>query len=313
MSNLERDPQESLCGGRAGVAAEPVRELLSGREVVLGGARGMRVTRTLPSRERRMVGAWCFVDQFGPEDLTASSGMRVPPHPHMGLQTVTWLVEGEVMHRDSLGSHQLIRPGQLNLMTAGEAISHSKETPPEHSPALHGVQLWVALPERHRAVDPAFEHHAELPTRADTGVTVTTLMGDFAGAVSPARIHSPLVGAEVAFAPGADTRLPLDPAMEYAVLALSGEVEIEGVRLGRGPLLYLGRDRSDLAVSAGEAARVLFIGGEPFEEQIVMWWNFVGRSHEDIVRAREDWPSRPVGSPWNAGPRSPMAPQPTCR
>jgi redox-sensitive bicupin YhaK (pirin superfamily) len=157
MSNLERDPQEASCGGLVGVAEVPVRELVIGREVVLGGSRGMPVTRTLPSRGRRMVGAWCFADAYGPTDLTETPGMQVPPHPHTALQTVSWLVEGEVMHRDSIGSEQLIRPGQLNLMTAGRGIAHSERTLPEHSPWLHGVQLWVALPGDDRNVEPHFE------------------------------------------------------------------------------------------------------------------------------------------------------------
>ena len=136
MSNLEASPQETACGGRATVAVEPVREVLVGRPVALGGPRGMTVVRTLPNRGRRMVGAWCFVDYYGPDDVADSPGMQVAPHPHTGLQTVTWLVEGEVLHRDSVGSVQLVRPGQLNLMTAGHGISHSEQSPAGHSPIL---------------------------------------------------------------------------------------------------------------------------------------------------------------------------------
>jgi len=158
MSNLDTAPQETVCDGRA-AAAGPVHELLTGREVVLGGTRAMAVSRTLPNRDRRMVGAWCFLDYYGPEDLTSRPGMRVPPHPHTGLQTVSWLFAGEVLHRDSLGNTQLIRPGQLNLMTAGHAISHAEQTPVRHSPTLHGVQLWTALADRYRHGEPHFEHH----------------------------------------------------------------------------------------------------------------------------------------------------------
>src|SRR6266545_525174 len=172
MSNLDRAPEETVCGGRTAVAAEPVRDLLPSVDVALGGPRGMTVSRTLPNRGRRMVGAWCFLDYYGPEDLTRRTGMRVPPHPHTGLQTVSWLFAGEVLHRDSLGSRQLIRPGQLNLMTAGRAISHSEETPADHSPTLHGVQLWTALPDRDRHTGPHFEHHAALPTVSGNGLTV---------------------------------------------------------------------------------------------------------------------------------------------
>jgi redox-sensitive bicupin YhaK (pirin superfamily) len=315
MSNVEPHPQETRCGGRAAVAVEPVRKLQTGAAVALGGPRGMMVTRTLPNRNRRMVGAWCFVDFYGPADLTSAPGMRVPPHPHIGLQTVSWLMAGEVLHRDSLGSQQLIRPGQLNLMTAGRAISHSEETPTEHSPVLHGVQLWTALPDRHRHVPPQFAHHADLPVLNEQGVTVTVIMGELGDARSPARVFSPLVGAEVFVEAGADTRLPLVPDWEYAALALSGTVEVDGLALSVGPLLYLGSGRSDLAVRCAESGRVLLIGGEPFDEQIIMWWNFIGRDHDEIVAAREDWMSgQRFGTVRGyAGDPLPAPPMPTTR
>jgi redox-sensitive bicupin YhaK (pirin superfamily) len=271
------------------VAVEPVRELLAGAAVALGGPRAMSVTRTLPNRARRMVGAWCFVDYYGPDDISGSAGMQVPPHPHTGLQTVSWLVGGEVLHRDSVGSRQLVTPGRLNLMTAGHGISHSEESPADHSPILHGVQLWTALPDRDRHVDPHFEHHPNLPVLTDTGVTVTVLMGELGGAASPGDVYSPLVGADAVLQPGADTRLPLRPNWEYAALTLAGAVDVDGLALSPGPLLYLGTGRSDLPVRAERAARLLLIGGEPFDEHILMWWNFVGRNHDDIVAAREDW------------------------
>ncbi|HEY9378442.1 MAG TPA: pirin family protein, partial [Jiangellaceae bacterium] len=254
MSNLELAPEEAVCGGRLAVAGAPVQELLYGREVVLG-TRGMVVTRTLPHRDRRMVGAWCFVDQYGPEDVSTSAGMRVPPHPHTGLQTVSWLVDGDVLHRDSLGSRQLVRPGQLSLMTAGEGISHSEESPPDRSPTLHGVQLWVALPERARHVAPHFEHHPDLPVLDDSGVSVTVIMGSLDGSTSAAQVYSPLVGAEAKLAAGADTRLPLRPEFEYAVLTLSGTVVVDGAELAPGPLLYLGTGRIDLPLRSDEPSR----------------------------------------------------------
>ena len=288
VSNLELAPEEAVCGGRSSVAGEPVQELLYGREVVLG-TRGMVVTRTLPHRDRRMVGAWCFVDQYGPEDVSASAGMRVPPHPHTGLQTVSWLVDGDVLHRDSLGSHQFLKPGQLSLMTAGRGISHSEESPHHRSPLLHGVQLWVALPEHDRSVDPHFEHHSHLPKLTDTGVSITVIMGSLGHAASAAQVYSPLVGAEAVLANGVDVQLPLRPEFEHAVLTLSGIVDVDGVELVPGPLLYLGTGRSDLALRAHGPSRLLLLGGEPFEEQIVMWWNFVGRSHEEIVGFRTEW------------------------
>ncbi len=257
----------------AGGAGEEI-ELLEGREVPLGGPRAMPVSRTLPNVRRRMIGAWCFVDAYGPEETV----MRVPPHPHTGLQTVSWLVAGRVLHRDSLGSLQEIRPGGLNLMTAGRGISHSEESRRE---VLHGVQLWVALPDEHRQVEPAFEHHGSLPVRTGPGFAATVIMGSWGGETSPATVHSPLVGAEVAVDGSAE--LPLDPAFEHGVLLLDGVVE----PLRRGPLCYLPPGRESLRVSG--QGRVLLIGGEPFGEEIVMWWNFVGRGHDEIVAFRKEW------------------------
>jgi len=260
-------------------------ELLVGREVVLGGTRGMRVTRTLPHRERRMVGAWCFVDRYGPENIAGQPGMRVPPHPHLGLQTVSWLLAGDIRHRDSLGNEQLIRPGQLNLMTAGRGIAHSEESPAQHGPVLDGVQLWVALPAAHRWTGADFGHHADLPVLAYPGGSVTVILGELDGAVSGARTFTPIVGAELAVQTELD--LTLRPEFDYAVLVLSGAATVEGVALAAGPLLYLGTGRDRLTVAG--PARLLLLGGEPFDEQIVMWWNFVAGDHDEVVQARADW------------------------
>jgi redox-sensitive bicupin YhaK (pirin superfamily) len=274
VSNLEVAPGEVVGGGVA-VGDAPVLEVLAGREVVLG-LRGDTVLRTLPHRERRMVGAWCFVDLFGPEDIASNTGMQVPPHPHTGLQTVSWLVRGEILHRDSLGSTQLIQPGQLNLMTAGRGISHAEQSPAEHSAVLHGAQLWVALPDQARDMAPAFAHHADLPTVGFGGFTATVLLGELGGATSPAATYTPIVGAE--FDGAGQGVLPLRTDFEYAVLPLSGTVEVAGTAAGPGPLLYLGCGRTELPVRAAGSARFLLLGGEPFGERIVMWWNFVGRS-----------------------------------
>jgi redox-sensitive bicupin YhaK (pirin superfamily) len=282
VSSLEADPEV----GRPGPGAVP-HELLDGATVPLGGPRGFPVTRTLPNRQRRMVGAWCFLDAYGPHDLTAGPGMRIGPHPHTGLQTVTWLVAGEIRHLDSLGSRQEIRPGQLNLMTAGRGIAHSEETPARHSGLLHGVQLWVALPDADRDRPPAFDHHADLPVLADRGLTATVLMGSLAGVTSPARCYTPLVGAEITVT--ADARLPLRPDFEYAVLALDGVAVVDGVEVKPGPLLYLGDGRASVSFAVPSPARVLVLGGEPFGERIIMWWNFVARDHDEIVAARADW------------------------
>jgi redox-sensitive bicupin YhaK (pirin superfamily) len=266
-----------------------VSELFEGTPVALGGPRGLPVTRTLPNKQRRTVGAWCFLDAYGPHDLAGSGGMRVGPHPHTGLQTVTWLVAGEVLHRDSLGNRQEIRPGQLNIMTAGRGISHAEQTPPEHSPTLQGVQLWVALPHAVRDMAPAFASFADLPVVTDHGLAATVLIGELAGAASPAPAHTPLLGADVTLAPGTDAALPLRPDFEYAVLALDGAATVDGVTLRPGPLLYLGTGRSSVRLATGPASRVLLLGGEPFDERLVMWWNFVARDHDEIVQMHADW------------------------
>lgn len=266
----------------------PVHELLPGRRTELG-PRGMLVNRTLPHRDRRMVGAWCFTDHFGPTDTGRGPGMRVPPHPHTGLQTVTWLLSGTVLHRDSLGTAQLIHPGQLNLMTAGHGIAHSEESLPDRAPVLHGVQLWVALPAAHRAVRPAFEHHAGLPQLQDGGVGVIVVVGELAGLCSPATTFTPLMGAQVTLAPGATAQLPLRQDFEYGALVVSGAAEVDGVAVEPGPLLYLGGGRDGLTVRSRPGTVLLLLGGEPFGERLVMWWNFLGADHDDVAAAREDW------------------------
>lgn len=287
MSNLDRQPDLAVCGGRSGVTAEPVRELLDGRRVPLGESTEVR--RLLPTLGRRMVGAWCFADHYGPDNIATAPGMRVPPHPHTGLQTVSWLLDGEVLHRDSLGSEQLLRPGQLGLMTAGRAISHAEQTPPEHSRVLHGAQLWVALPDQARFAEPAWEFHADLPAFTDRGVVGTVILGEFGGVASPGRTYSPLVGVDLALSAGADIELPIEPDFEYAVFVAEGAVEIEELSLEPGPLLYLGCGRSSLPLRAALDSRVLLLGGEPFAERIVMWWNFVARTGEEIAALRADW------------------------
>ncbi|MFJ2017735.1 pirin family protein [Streptomyces nodosus] len=287
MSNLDREPVPSVCGGRGFVVAEPVRELLSPRRVRLGESTEVR--RLLPNLGRRMVGAWCFVDHYGPDDIADEPGMQVPPHPHMGLQTVSWLHEGEVLHRDSTGSLQTIRPRQLGLMTSGRAISHSEESPRPHQRFLHGAQLWVALPDTHRHVEPHFEYHPELPVVTAPGLRATLILGEVDGARSPGTTYTPIVGADLALSRGADVRLPLDPDFEYAVLAMSGESRVDDVPVLPGSMLYLGCGRTELPLRAESDAGLMLLGGEPFAEELVMWWNFIGRSAEDIVQARRDW------------------------
>ncbi len=290
MSNVENDPSEqTVCSAATTVATEPDTELLHPREVPLGGPRGMRVRRALPNRERRMVGAWCFADSYGPSDITGQPGMQVPPHPHAGLRTVTWLVDGEVRHQDSVGSRRLVRPGDLPLMTAGHGIAHSEQSPADHSSSLYGAQLWVALPERFRQAPPAFEFHSSLPRHDFWQGSITVLAGDIDGAISPATTYSPLVGASLTLSAGGQLSVPLEPAFEHAVLALSPGLTVAGGSVPVGAMLYLGRGRRAVDLTAEIAGQVLLLGGEPFTEDLVMWWNFVGRSHDDIVDARAAW------------------------
>ncbi|MBH1937085.1 pirin family protein [Streptomyces sp. AV19] len=287
MSNLDLKPAPTLCGGREDVTARPVHELLPSKNVPLGESNVVR--RLLPSMGRRMIGAWCFVDHYGPDDIAEQPGMQVAPHPHMGLQTVSWLHDGEVLHRDSLGSLQTVRPRELGLMTSGRAIAHSEESPREHGRLLHGAQLWVALPDAHRHAEPAWEHHAELPRVTGGGVGATVILGELDGAASPGATFTPIIGADIALPAGATQHLPVQPDFEYAALTMSGEAEVDGVRLAPSSLLYLGCGRHELPLRADVDSSFILLGGEPFDEHLVMWWNFVGRSHDEIARAQEDW------------------------
>lgn len=293
MSNLERDPAEVLAVGTALAEPTPATggevEILEPREVPLGGPRAMNVRRTLPQRRRSLIGGWCFIDHYGPDDVSATGGMRVPPHPHTGLQTVSWLFEGEIEHRDSVGSHALVRPGELNLMTAGHGISHSEVSTPE-ARVLHGVQLWVALPAASRDIAPFFEHHVPVASALDDA-TVRTFVGSLAGSGTAATVFSPLVGAEVTAPAGATVRIPLDTAFEHGILVDAGSVTVAGTAVPVAHLGYLapGRDAVEVVIGADGPARVVLLGGEPLGEQIVMWWNFIGRTHDDVVAARGQW------------------------
>ena len=301
-------------------------QVLTGREVPLGGLRAITVRRTLPHRDRSFVGAWCFVDHYGPQEVGAdgSGGMLVPPHPHTGLQTVSWLFEGAVEHRDSAGVRGLVRPGEVNLMTAGAGIAHSEVSTPE-TRVLHGVQLWVALPEADRHAARAFEHHVpevvDLPANAgELRVFLGSLgcVGSTERTTSPVTTHTPLLGAQLDLRPGGTVRLAVDPAFEHAVLLDTGSVAVQGNSLDFGDLACLEPGLTELVLSAGpEGARVIVLGGTPFEEGIVMWWNFVGRSHDEIVAFREAYESRSEQfgevPGWTDADRIPAPPMPGVR
>jgi hypothetical protein len=262
-------------------------EALPGNLADLGG---MAIRRLLPRSKRRLVGAWCFCDSFGPLSFEQGKGMDVPPHPHIGIQTVTWLLAGEVMHKDSLGSEGLARPGVLNLMTAGRGIAHAEETPPQNSGHLRGAQLWVALPESSRNAAPAFEQQATLPILSLGRGQATLILGELAGLRSPARVFSPIVGAELAAAIDQELVIPLDREFEHALVPLEGECQLERQPLAVDTLYYLGTGRGELRLKAGAVApRALLLGGAPFGEAVLMWWNFVARTTDEIIEARSDW------------------------
>ncbi len=286
VSNAESDPAELVCAASS-PAAEV--EVLDPRDVPLGGPRAMAVRRTLPQRGRSLIGAWCFVDHYGPDDVSATGGMDVAPHPHTGLQTASWLFSGEIEHRDSHGAHALVRPGELNLMTAGRGICHSEVSTPGTS-VLHGVQLWIALPDAHRDAPRGFEHHVPEPVVIG-GAVARVFLGSLGGVTSPVRGFTPLLGAELVVPAGVVLELAVDPAFEHGVLVDRGEVELAGAVVPRGSLGCLGAGSAvlRLASTGSEEARVLLLGGEPFGEEIVMWWNFIGRDHDEVVRFREEW------------------------
>lgn len=274
------------------------RIVLEPREVPLGGVRGMNVLRALPHRNLPTIGAWCFLDRFGPADTK----MRVEPHPHIGLQTVTWPLVGEIRHRDSLGSDADLRRGQLNLMTAGNGISHSEYSIGDDPIPLDALQFWVVLPESARHGAPGFERHTDLPNVAlpaveGTDAEATVVLGEFAGVRSPATVHTPIVGAEIVVPAGSTVRLPLDVEWEHAVMLVEGDIAVAQHPLALNDLLYLGDSRDHVDVSSAEGALLFLLGGEPFEAEIVMWWNFAGRSHDEIARARAEWENESAGGP----------------
>jgi redox-sensitive bicupin YhaK (pirin superfamily) len=269
------------------------------REVPLGGPRAMIVRRALPQRTRSLIGAWCFVDHYGPDDVSVSGGMSVPGHPHTGLQTVSWLFSGEIEHHDTSGAHALVRPGEMNLMTAGSGIAHSEFSTPDTT-VLHGAQLWVALPAAPRLTTPGFQHYAPPVVEVD-GAAVRVFLGTLFGQSAPVGTFSPLVGAEVVLPAGATLEIAVDPAHEHGLLCDTGTIAACSATAKRGEIVFQDAGVATIRVSAGdEDARFLVLGGEPLGEQIVMWWNFVGGSHEEVVGFREDW-QRQRTAPDNGG------------
>lgn len=302
MTRYDVDATNEVDGGSTSCDG-PRALLLEPRKVPLGGVRAMDVSRSLPQRDLPLVGAWCFLDRFGPQETM----MRVDPHPHIGLQTVTWPLVGEVHHRDAVGTDVFITRGQLNIMTAGDGISHSEYSVGDEPGPIDALQLWIALPESARRQAAHFEQHRELPSARLTAIegdhpAVTVAVGSFAGVTSPAAVYTPIVGAEISLAPGSRVRLPFDPSWEHAIVHVDGDLTVHdassaggpdgAIRLQRLDLLYLGVRRDGIEVSTQGGAMIFLLGGEPFQEEIVMWWNFVGRTHEEIAEARQQWEAR---------------------
>lgn len=251
---------------------------------------GLVVRRALPERRQRMVGAWCFLDHAGPVAFSPGHGMHVGAHPHIGLQTFTWLIDGEVLHRDSLGHEQVIRPGQVNLMTAGRGIVHTEDSLVDGA-SLHAAQLWIALPPEAEACEPDFAHHPDLPQWQEGGAMLTLLAGRFGDREAPARLYSPLLGMDIRCDAATRLTLPLRADFEHGLLPLTGTLEIDGEHFVADELAYLGPGRTQLSLGLSAGTKVLLLGGAPFAEPVLMWWNFVGSSKAAIIQAQRQWES----------------------
>ncbi|MDQ6527161.1 pirin family protein [Nocardioides sp. LHD-245] len=299
MSNPEAAPDEVICEGRQAAGIE----VMEPREVPLGGPRAMQVRRTLPQRQRSLIGAWCFLDHYGPDRVSESGGMEVAPHPHTGLQTVSWLFTGEIEHRDSAGNVAMVRPKEVNLMTAGRGISHSEVSTPETT-VLHGAQLWVALPDADRDTDAGFQHYAPAAIGGE-GWRAHVFLGSLLGDSSPVATFTPLLGAELVLDPGTTLAVPVDASYEHGVLVDLGGVSVGGVAARAADLAYVPPGADELTLTAGdEGARLLVLGGPPFGESIVMWWNFVGRTHDEVVAYRAAWQDQITGADGEVVPDS---------
>jgi len=267
----------------------PVETVIIPRSRDLGG---FDVRRVLPSTKRRMIGPFIFFDQMGPATLDAGTGVDVRPHPHIGLSTVTWLFDGEIMHRDSLGSEQPIRPGEVNWMTAGSGIVHSERTPDAlrpDGPRLYGLQTWLALPQEHEETAPGFEHFKaeKMPRVEGDGVAMTLIAGTGWGKRSPVGVFTETLYADIRIDAGATLTLP-DEHEERGVYVLSGKVEIDGDGFEPGTMLVL-RPGSPVDIRATDATHLMAVGGDSADGPRHIWWNFVSSSKERIEQAKADW------------------------
>lgn len=251
---------------------------------------GTVIARALPHREKRMIGAWCFLDRAGPVQFAQGQGLNIGPHPHIGLQTFTWMIAGTLMHTDSLGSKQLIQPKQVNLMTAGHGISHT-EVAPQTETELHTAQLWIALPDAKRDMPAKFQHYPQLPVIQQQQLECTVLVGEFLEQLSPVEVYSPLVAVDFCTAQSASqaTRFKLTPNFEYGLLLLTGDVQINGQTLSNDNMMVFSTGTTEIVIELAAKSRVLLIGGEPFESPILLWWNYVGRTEQEVKTAHQQW------------------------
>ena len=260
--------------------------LIEGRHADLGD--GVVVRRFIPSRQQRMVGAWCFLDHAGPVEFAPGRGMHVGAHPHIGLQTFTWMIEGQLLHRDSLGNEQVISPGEVNLMTAGHGIVHTEDSL-HGGQRLHAGQLWIALPPGMQDCAPAFAYYATLPRWHEHGAQMTLLAGSYGGQTAPTEIYSPLLGLNISSALASTVQLTLNEDFEYGLLPLTGHVLVDGAPVKADQFAYLGRGRRQLELTLAAGSQALFLGGEPFAQPVLMWWNFVGYTKAEIAEAQRQW------------------------
>lgn len=253
----------------------------------------LSVRRVFPQRAIRMLGPWCFLDHFGPLAPSSYRLFDVPPHPHIGLQTITWLLSGELMHFDSLGYQQPLHPGQLNLMTSGRGISHAEVAQPNPTTPLHGLQLWCALPPAHEETDPRFDHYPSVPSFTLGQCQATLITGSYATATqswhSPALSFSPHIALLLEAAAADTLTLHLQPEFEHGIYVLHGNVRVNGTGVPAHHLLDLGAQRDAVTLELSQGCTLLLLGGEPFAQPVKIWWNFVSASQARVEQAQRDW------------------------
>lgn len=247
----------------------------------------MTVRRAIPQRGRRLIGAWCFADHMGPLAVSPTSALDVAPHPHLGLATVTWLLDGVMLHRDSLGSEQVLRPGEVNLMTAARGVAHSEEAVDDFAGLMEGIQLWLALPDTTRLGPGAFDHLRDVPEIVETQMRAKVFMGEWLGAASPLRRDADVVGAQLQFRGRAD--LELDPRYEYGFIVLRGRVRCESDLFEVGSTIYVATGATHVVIETADDATLIVLGGVPISQPIFMWWNYVGTSREEVETANDEW------------------------